>query len=124
MTLLIDWHNLSNSISSCVSDLSIEHDLGCPVPPGGHVLSEDPRVVMAGVTHTSQSKVTDLQVAVGVQEDVGGLEVPMEDIGRVYVFESSENLIEKVANVVRGKFLRSEQFVEICLHQALWTKIV
>ena len=81
-------------------------------------------MVMAGVTHTGQSKVADLQVAVRVQEDVGGLEVPMEDIRRVDVFESSENLIEKVANVVRGKFLRSEQFVEICLHQALWTKIV
>ena len=43
----------------------------------------------------------------------------MEDIGRVDVFESSEDLIEKVANVVRGKFLRSEQLVKICLHQAL-----
>lgn len=43
----------------------------------------------------------------------------MEDVGRVNVFQSPENLIEEIANVVRGEFLRSEQLMEICLHQAL-----
>ena len=101
------------------ADLGIEHDLGRPVPPCGHVLCQHPRVVVAGVAHPGQPEVADLEVAVGVQEDVGGLQVPVEDVGRVNVFQSPENLIEEIANVVRGEFLRSEQLMEICLHQAL-----
>ena len=43
----------------------------------------------------------------------------MKDVCRVDVLESPEDLIEEIANVVRGEFLRSEQLMEICLHQAL-----
>ena len=46
------------------ADLGIEHDLGRPVPPGGHVLGQHPRVVVAGVAHPGQPKVADLEVAV------------------------------------------------------------
>ena len=62
MTLLIDWRNLSNSILSCVADLSIEHDLGRPVPPGGHVLGQHARVVVAGVANSRQPEVADLNI--------------------------------------------------------------
>ena len=35
---------------------------------------------------------TDLEVAVGVEEEVGRLQVSMEDVGRVKGFESAEGL--------------------------------
>ena len=40
--------------------LGVEHDLRCPVPAGGHVLREEPGVIVVGVGHSSQTKVTDL----------------------------------------------------------------
>lgn len=46
------------------ADLGIEHDLGRPVPPRGHVLCQHPRVVVAGVAHPGQPEVADLEVAV------------------------------------------------------------
>ena len=42
------------------SHLSIEHHLRGPVPPGGHVLRQDSRVVVWGVAHPGQPEITDL----------------------------------------------------------------
>jgi hypothetical protein len=42
--------------------------------------------------HAGQAKIADFQVAVGVDEDVGGLEVPVENIRRVDVFQASQDL--------------------------------
>ena len=61
--------------------LGVEHDLGGPVPPGGHVLGEEACVVMFRICNSCETKVTDLEVTGGVQEKVAGLEVTMEDIG-------------------------------------------
>ena len=47
------------------------------------------------VSHTGKTKVPDLEVAGGVEEDVGGLEVPVENIGIVDVF-SLPQLIELI----------------------------
>ncbi len=35
------------------------------------------------------------------------------------VFQATENLVQEVANVVVAQFLCLQQFVHICLHQAL-----
>jgi len=43
------------------TDLGVEHDLGCPVPTGGHVLREEPGVVVVRVSHAGQTKVADLR---------------------------------------------------------------
>ena len=52
------------------------------------------------VSNTGKTKVTDLEVTGGDEEEVGRLEVPVENIGEVDVFETSENLVEEIANVV------------------------
>ena len=44
--------------------LGIEHDLGRPVPPGGHVLGQHARVVVAGVANSRQPEVADLNICV------------------------------------------------------------
>ena len=43
----------------------------------------------------------------------------MKNICRVDVLETSEDLIEKITNVIIAQPLRFEEFVEVCFHQAL-----
>lgn len=36
---------------------------------------------------------TDLEIAVGVEEEVGGLQIPVQDVGRVHVLEGAQHLV-------------------------------
>lgn len=55
---------------------------------------------------------TYLEVAGGVQEEVGGLEISMEDIGRVDVLQASEDLVQKVADVIVAQLLQiSKEYI-------------
>ena len=76
-------------------------------------------MIMLGVRHPREAKVANLEVACCVQQQVAGLQVTVENIGRVDVLESPENLIKKVADVVITESLGLEQLVEVSLHQAL-----
>lgn len=42
----------------------------------------------------------NLEVAGGVDEQVGGLEIPVQHVGGVNVLEASQDLVEEVADVV------------------------
>jgi hypothetical protein len=56
--------------------LGAKDDLGCSVPAGGDVLGEDMGcVVFDGGDGAGQAKIGDLDSAVGIEEDVGGLEI-------------------------------------------------
>ena len=54
----------------------------------------------------SNRTTSDLQVAGGVEQKVAGFEVAMQYVGRVYVLESAQDLVEEVADVVVAQFLR------------------
>lgn len=41
--------------------LGVEHDLRCSVPTGGYILCKETSVIMVRISHTSQTKITDLQ---------------------------------------------------------------
>ena len=71
------------------------------------------------VSNTGKTKVTDLEVTGGDEEEVGRLEVPVENIGEVDVFETSENLVEEIANVVIVESLGLEELVEVFLQETL-----
>lgn len=49
-------------INSTSYYLRVEHDLRCPVPPSGHVLGQEPCVVVIWVRHSRQTEITDLQL--------------------------------------------------------------
>lgn len=87
-----------------------------------------------GILNSSETEVTDLQVAVLVDEDVAGLEIAMNDTGRVNILETAlymigqskllgermrlpqgsyQNLIEEVLDELLLKRSRCEQSVEI-----------
>ena len=52
---------------------------------------------------------TDLEVAVGVEEEVGGLEVPVDDVGAVHRLERAERLVDEVLFFATGMPSRSRQ---------------
>mmetsp|Transcript_10363 Transcript_10363/g.26551 ORF Transcript_10363/g.26551 Transcript_10363/m.26551 type:complete len:245 (+) Transcript_10363:600-1334(+) len=76
-------------------------------------------MVVLGIGNAGKSKVADLEVAVAVQENVTWLEVAMDDVGRMDVFEPAENLVREVADVVVGNLLCLQQSEQVCLHQLL-----
>lgn len=62
---------------------------------------------------------TNLEIAGGVEEEVGGLQVAVQHVGRVDVLEPSEDLVEEVADVVVAQVLGLQELVEVCLHEIL-----
>lgn len=101
--------------------LEAQHDLGSTVPASGDVLGHESNVWLCIVTEsTRQSEITDLELAVGVDEQVAGLQVTVENISRVDVFEAAADLINKVLEVSVGQgLLRSNNLVKVGLHQLL-----
>jgi hypothetical protein len=72
--------------------LAIEEQLGRSVPPRDHVLRHE--VLLSGGAR--QAEIADLEVAVGVEEEVAGLQVPVQDVGGVDVLEAPQQLVEEV----------------------------
>ena len=54
-----------------------------------------------------QPKVADLQAAVGVQQKVAGLEVPVDDVGAVDVLERHQHLQQKDKEVRRMRIINT-----------------
>ncbi len=63
---------------------------------------------------------SDLEVTGGVDEKVRGLQVSVQHIGRVNVLQPSQDLVQKVADVVIAEMLCLQQFVKVGLHQVLY----
>ena len=80
-----------------------QHDLRRPVPPRRDILSHEPLVrgcpalvvAAAGLVTSRQTKVTDFQLTVGVDEQVTGLQVTVEDICRVNVLQTAKRLVDE-----------------------------
>ena len=75
-----------------------EHNLGCAVPARDDVLGEVLR--RAVVDAAGEAKVAHLEVAVRVEEQVGGLQVAVQHLGAVDVLHSAKHLVNEVLHVV------------------------
>ncbi|KAM0859882.1 hypothetical protein ACQ4PT_046899 [Festuca glaucescens] len=92
----------------------VEQQLGGPVPPRDDVL----RHHVALRRGARQAEVADLEVAVGVEEQVAGLEVPVDHVRRVDVLEPAQQLVQEVLTVLLGEFLvRADDVVEVRVHE-------
>lgn len=67
-----------------------EHDLRGTIVTSGDVSGH------LGVLDTSQAKVTDFEITVLIDENVGRLEVTMNDAGGVDILETAKNLVEEI----------------------------
>lgn len=81
----------------------VEQQLGRAVPPGHHVLRH--HVALGGGAR--QPEVADLEVAVGVQQQVAGLEVAVDHVGGVDVLEPAKDLVQEVLRPARRRVPRS-----------------
>lgn len=92
-----------------------QHDLRRAVPPRGDVLRHEALVgraalllggAVGGGVAAREAEVADFELAVGVDEEVAGLEVAVEDVGGVDVFEAAEGLVDEGLEVgVRERLL-------------------
>jgi hypothetical protein len=102
----------------CVA-LEAQHDLGCSVPPRSDVLGHVSGILLRvhGKT-SSQSKIADLKFAVGVYEQIAGLQVTMEDVRGVDVLQTTQDLVYKRLEVGVGERLAgADDGRQIALHQ-------
>ena len=76
-----------------------QHDLRGTVPPGGDVFGHDANFLAcgdAGLDTSGQSKVANLEITVGIEEKVSGLQVTMDNIGAVDGLQGAESLVNEI----------------------------
>ena len=56
-----------------------------------------------------EAKVADAEVTVGIEEEIGRLEIPVETVGGMDVLEAANDLVKEVADVVVAQFLGPQQ---------------
>ena len=64
---------------------------------------------MVRISDSSQTKIADLKIARGVEKQVGGLQIAMQNVCRVDVLEAAEDLVEKVADVIIAQSLEEKK---------------
>ena len=86
--------------------LEREHNLWSTVPSCSDVFRHVPSILLGVDRETSrEAEIANLQLAIGIDEQVSRLQVTMEDIGRVDVFQSTQNLVDKGLEVGVGEGL-------------------
>lgn len=88
-----------------------EHNLGCAVISRRNVARH------LGVLNASQTEVANLQIAVFVDQNVAWLQIAMDNAGRVHVFQSAHDLVQKVLDELLFKRSRGEEAMEIGAEQ-------
>lgn len=99
--------------------LEAKHDLGCTVPPCRNIFRHVSRILLGIDGETSrEAKVGNLEFAIGIYQQVSGLQVTVEHVGRVNVLETAEDLVDEGLEVGIGQGLAgSDNGGEIALHQ-------
>ena len=89
-----------------------QHDLWRSIPPSSNVFSHETLVgTSLGVgpsprrVSSCETEVADLELTVGVDQEVTRLEVTMNDVGGVNVLETAKGLINKRLEMSVGEWL-------------------
>ena len=99
-----------------------EHNLRSSVPSCSNVLGLEASSDVVGLVAeaTGKTKVANLQLTVGVDEQVAGLEIAVQDVGRVDVLETAEDLVDEGLEVGVGQGLATaDNGSQITFHQLL-----
>jgi hypothetical protein len=99
--------------------LKAKHDLRRSVPARRNIFCHVSRILFRIIREASrETEVTDLELAVGVDQKVTGLQVSMEDVGGVDILETAEDLVDEGLEVSIGQWLpRSDDGRKIAFHQ-------
>lgn len=95
-----------------------EHNLWSTVPSCSYVFRHVPSILLGVDGETSrEAEIANLQLAIGIDEQVSRLQVTVKDIGRVDIFQSAQNLVDKGLEVGVGEGLpRPDNGREITFH--------
>ena len=99
-----------------------KHDFWRAVPSCRDVFRHETRLRargLGGLDRPCEAKVADLEVAVGVQEQVRGLKVAVDDVGGMQRLERAEGLVHEVLRMVVGEVLRADDAVHVGFHEFL-----
>lgn len=99
--------------------LERQHDFGSAIPSRGNVFRHVASVLFGinGET-TRKTEVANLELAVGIDQQITGLEITVENVRRVDVLETAENLVDEGLEVSVCKWLAGpDDGSKIALHQ-------
>lgn len=86
--------------------LETQHDLGCTIPSGCNILGHVPRIFLRVHRETSgQSKIANLQLTIGIDQQVTRFQIAMENVGRVNIFQTAEDLVDEGLEMCIGERL-------------------
>jgi hypothetical protein len=71
-----------------------EHNLRCAIPPRRDIFGHEP-LLLRLIKPTGKSKIANLELAVRVDEQVARLEIAVQHVGRVDVFQTAERLVDE-----------------------------
>jgi hypothetical protein len=96
-----------------------ENDFGRTIPPCGNIVSQGSILSHQGANVCPrQSKVTNLQITVAVDEQISGLQVTKNDAARVDVLETAKNLVQKELYMLIAQHLVGlDNLSKISLHE-------
>ncbi len=94
-----------------------EQHLRGAVPAGGHLVSEHAALNEARAQGAHQPEIADLELALGVDQQVGRLEVPVQQPGRVQVLHGLEQLVDQVPVVHQAQLVLLYRVVQVALHE-------
>ena len=84
--------------------MASQHDFRGTVPSGDDIFREKHGTatiaVLVGVDATRQAKVANFEIGIRVHQQVGWLQVAVDDFGGVDVPQTSDNLVHEVPHVV------------------------
>ena len=73
---------------------------------------------MQNYDQPGKAKVTDLEHAVGVDQEISRLDIAVDDLGRMQVLDAPQNLVEEYFDVVLRQVLRGyDDLVQVGLHE-------
>ena len=106
--------------------LETQHNLRGSVPPGSNIFGHVPGVLLwIHGKASSKTKVANLELAVGIDQQITGLEISVEHVCRVNVLQTAQDLVYEGLEVCIGKRLsrpddgRQIAFHELCVPSAV-----
>ena len=76
--------------------LKAEHDLRRSVPPRGNVLGHETGILIRVCGEAPcKTKIANFELAIRIDEQITRLQIPVEDVSGMYVFEATEDLIDE-----------------------------
>jgi hypothetical protein len=95
----------------------VEDDFRGTVPTSDNILGESFLNLLFFVA-SCKSEITNLELTTFVEKDIAGLQVSVDDVGRVKVVAATQELVHKVLHVLVGKLLsRVNDSMHVSLHQ-------